>query len=246
MNTVVIVPFRDKGTGYSVTRRANLSAVLEHLTAARLGDVMIVGDGCEGDTPFNRSAAYNQGVAMRPGPDMVFCFHEADMLVPAEQLHEAIGMATQPRTGLVVPFSTYRYLSEADSCAVRQGADPNSFPAMRQMVNGSAVGAVNIVSSDTMAKIGRWDETFQGWGFDDRAMARAFYVATGYATSFTAGSAVHLYHEPGWQAGGRFAGGSPNVSEREQAATEANRLRFLRYTAAKTPERIRELTGGAP
>lgn len=245
MKACVIVPWRDKGTAYSVTRRANLSAVLEHLTAAHLGDVMIVDDGRDKDAPFCRSAAYNRGVAMRNDPDMIYMFHEADMIVPVEQLETAIKIAAHPDVGLVVPFTQYRYLSSENSAAVRGGAVPDGFTAMRKMVDGSAVGAVNVVSAKTMAKVGQWDETFQGWGYDDRAQARAFYVVTSCATEFVTGDAWHLWHEPGWAAGGRFAGGSHDVSEREQQATEANRQRMQLYMRASTPQRIRELTSGA-
>lgn len=238
---VFIVPWRDKG---SPVRRANLHAVLDHLNRAQLGDVVVVGDARDRGAPFNRSAAYNRGVAMHPPtPGLVYCFHEADMIVAPDQLRAAIQLADKA-PGLVIPFDTYRYLSATDSASVHDGADPWACTPERVMADGRSTGPINVLSWETMQQVGRWDETFEGWGFDDRAMARAFQIATGTPTRFIPGPGYHLWHEPGWAAGGRFIGGSRTLSAFEQRATENNRRRLHDYLLAKTPQRIRELTAG--
>lgn len=239
----IIVPWRDKGDPY---RGANMHTVIDHLTSMRLGDVILTSDGRDGNVPFNRSAAYNLGIALaRPDPDIVYIFHEADMLVPHDQLRRAVTWAATTSPGLVVPFDTYRYLSRRDTELVRDGgADPATFSPLRKMLDGRAIGAVNIVTAATMAAVGRWDETFEGWGFDDRAMAHAFEVACGRPAFIVTGDATHLWHEPGWAAGKGFSGGSRTLTAREQRATEANRKRMREYLRTQNADGIRELTAG--
>lgn len=237
-SAVVVVPFRDRG---DVQRRRNLKHVVAHLEAAELGPVIVIGDGRAGDAQFNRSSAYNNGVLAYPKAD-VWVFHEADMIVAAEQLRDGIDLASwQP--GLVVPFTTYHYLSEVDSTAVCHGEiEPRLCQPEQIMRHGRSVGAVNCVSSESMAAVGRWDEHFEGWGFDDRAMAHAFTVATGHPVEFVPGPGFHLWHRPGWSAGVGFAGGVTDLDAAAKAATERNLNRYKRYLTATTPEKIRELT----
>lgn len=234
MTVAVIVPWRDRG---DPLRRANLDRVEQHL--AKLGwPVLLTDDGRDG--PFCRSAAYNRGVKAAPGA-VVYVFCEADMLVPLPQLILAATLAARaPR--LVVPFDEYRYLSPEASVAVRKGRIGElEVQPQRVMAHGRSVGAVNVLSAAALRVVGRWDEGFAGWGWDDRAMTHAFTV-TGGPPQFVRGPAVHLWHTPGWQAGERFAGGAEKVSRAERAATKANEARYRRYQRATTPAQIRSLT----
>lgn len=235
MRVSIIVPWRDKG---DIWRQANLRYVLKHLEDSGIAPVLIAPDGGTGAQPFNRHAAYNKGMGTCPAD--VYVFHEADMLVSKKQLRAAIQMASAT-TGLVVPFDTYHYLSSEDTQQVRSGFDPAHCHPEQVMAHGRSVGAVNVVSAQTMSLVGQWDENFSGWGFDDRAMALAFSVATGYGTRFVKGVGTHLYHTPGWAAGGRFRGGS-EVSDDERKATDANESRYELYRQATLPSQIRFLT----
>lgn len=235
---VIIIPWRDKGDQW---RRKNLETVTAHLAGLRVATIALLADGRDGTAPFNRSAAYNRGVEMYPDAD-VYVFHEADMLLGRQNLQTAIDVAaTQP--GLVVPFDAYHYLSQEDTAGVHRGANPSVAVAEYVMANGRSNGAVNVVSAATMAAVGQYDEAFEGWGFDDRAMAHAFAVATGNDTRYVRGSAIHLWHTPGWSAESRFRGGA-DIPEHEHRATLANEQRYQLYRKAATPERIRELTAG--
>ena len=238
--TVLVVPWRDRG---DPARKRNLQVVCDHLYRADLGPVFMSSDGRNGDAPFNRSAAYNRAVAAHPG-ERVFVFNEADLLVPAEQLRAAVLMAGH-RRGLVVPFEEYRYLSEPVTAAVWRGAagDPFTLPPLRVMPPRRAVGACNVVSALSLDAVGCWDEAFEGWGWDDRAMAHGFTVATGCGTRFVPGPAVHLYHPPAWQAGTGFAGGG-QLPVDAQARTRANRDRYRKYLTATKPRQIQKLTRG--
>lgn len=236
----VIVGFRDRG---DPARRENLKVVLAHLRQADLGEVRVVDDGeTTSSAPFNRSRAYNRGALISAGAS-VLMFHEADIVVPIPQLTEAIKLAAL-RDGLVVPFTDYNYLSAPSTRAVWKGAQVTSCVPARTMNNGRSVGAVNVVSASTLRSAGRFDEKFTGWGFDDRAMEIAFRVATKRNTRFVSGVAWHLWHVPGWQAGGRFAGGTERVAPEEQRATDGNRQRYRAYLRARRPEEIRRLTAG--
>lgn len=229
MNTVILIPWRDRGDEW---RRANLLTVLAHLKQCDLAPVRIVGDNKQG--PFNRSAAYNRGTTEHPAD--IFIFHEADMIVPAEQLEQSIRAAEQP--GLIIPFDTYHYLTPGDTERVRAGTNPQTCTPQRVVTGGRSTGAVNTISTETMTAVGRWDEQFQGWGWDDRAMTIAFAVATGTPTRNIPGTGVHLWHPPA----GSVNGGIP-IPTAEQQATNANRRRYRLYQNARTPQHIRALTG---
>lgn len=230
-NAVVVIPFRDRG--HDPLRAQNLQRVLAWW-AAGPWPVAVVHDGREGDAQFNRSAAYNRGVeaASAAGADVVI-YTEADMLIPYAQVAEAVEAALVA-PGLVVPFLTYNYLSESDSQLVRDGATVDDLTPQNAVDDGGSMGAVNVVSMDSLAAVGCWDEGFEGNWYDDNAMEQAFAVCCG-ARRHVPGPAWHLYHLPGWT--------GDHLTEADRAATEANRQRWLRYQAAGTPEQIRALTG---
>lgn len=229
-DAVIVIPWRDKG---DLWRRANLDTVLAHLNHADVATVHLVSDGRGG--PFNRSAAYNRGMAEHPAD--VWVFHEADMIIPAAQLERAVEAASSP--GLVVPFDTYHYLTPEDTETVHHGADPFGREPRRVVAGGRSTGAVNVVSAETMTAVGRWDEQFQGWGWDDRAMTRAFHIATGAPARCVPGVGVHLWHPPGGSVNGGI-----RIPETEQRATDANKARYQRYLLAETPSEARALTCG--
>lgn len=229
-SVAVIVPFRDRGR--DLRRRANLHHVVKYLDG--YGEkVIVVSDGRTGAASFNRSAAYNAGVAQTDAD--VLIFHEADMLVPYGQLNDGID-AAKALTGLVVPFTTYRYLTPSDSERVRRGhLSPEDAVAERVMDNGTSIGAVNIISRETLAAVGQWDNAFEGSWWDDRAMQRAFDVAAG-PTRWISGPAHHLWHLPGWA--------GEHLTDEDRAATQRNKQRYQLYRNARTPEQIRALTRG--
>lgn len=228
---VVVIPFRDRG--HDPLRQQNLDAVLAWWKSSPW-PVHVVDDGRTGAAQFNRSAAYNRGadLARELGVDVVV-YTEADMMIPHGQIEQAIEAAAE-QPGLVVPFTTYNYLSPVDSARVRHGA--NLIPLVPESVmdNGASMGAVNVVSLAALDAIGRWDEGFEGNWYDDNAMEQAFAVCCG-VRRHVFGPAWHLYHLPGWT--------GDHLTDADREATEANRQRWLRYEAATTPEQIRALTG---
>jgi hypothetical protein len=186
-----------------------------------------------GDAQFNRSQAYNRGAWFVDADVVVFA--EADMLVPYSQIRQAVAMAAAA-PGLVVPFIQYRYLTPEDSGLVRaHDIEPGDCIPESTMDNGESIGAINVVSRETLDAIGLWDEVFEGAWYDDVAMKIAFEVCAG-PTRWVDGPAWHLWHKPG-------LGGSHLTAE-DKAATARNKERLELYRQATTTERIHELTAG--
>lgn len=235
----IIIPWRDNG---NANRQANLARMLDHLTETGL-PIVLASDKRQSGEPFNRSAAYNHGMEL--SPSRVYIFHEADMIVPLDQLSDAYQTA-ELGLGLVVPFTEYRYLSSEDSRAVLSGSnDPYDLAPEWVMGNGRSIGAVNVVSAETMAQVGRWDEQLSGHGYDDNAMHLAFEVACG-PTRYVEGPGVHLWHPMSyapWERG-TPASDPANFTEAERRATVNNKHRFRLYKLAETPDDVRTLTMG--
>lgn len=234
MKNAFVVPFRDRGR--DPLRPANLSAIRQHLESLNLGPVYIVSDGRAGDENFARHIAYNEGgrQAFGNGAETI-CFYESDMIVSRDQLVDGITRAASA-PGLVVPFTQYRYLTPEDSERVRAGANPFNCTPEYTMDNGRSIGAINILSRQSIEAVGQWDTVPDGNGYDDNMMHRAFEVCCG-PTRYVDGPATHLFHQPGWY-------GLPRaeLTVADRAATTANKNRYRRYLQARTPEQIRRLT----
>lgn len=231
-----MIPHRDRGV--DPLRQANLDSAVAWWRDVGVEPV-VLDDGRAGDEQFCRSAAYNAGLAATDADIVVFS--EADLLVPIEQIEEGVYLAHEA-PGLVVPFSKFLTLDEQASEWVRSRAvtPPEIAPERVQQVRGDrkSIGAVNIVSRETMRLIGgQYDEKFEGHAYDDDAMERAFSVCCG-PTRFVDGPGWHQYHLPG----AFFA--TPDSTEADRAATEANRVRWGLYRRAGSAERIRELVMG--
>lgn len=234
----IIIPWRDSGQPH---RQANLVRVLDHLAELDL-PLILAPDGRDSG-PFNRSAAYNEG--MRLSPSEVYVFHEADMLLPLDQIRDGVDAAATG-LGMVVPFTTYRYLTEDDSRQVISGAvSPAACQPEWIMDHGRSIGAVNIASAESMAWVGQWDTRLEGHGYDDVAMMHAFDTACG-GVRLIEGPGHHLYHHMAyapWERG-TLASNPENFPPEEVAATARNRARVKMYQRATTPEQVRHLTAG--
>ena len=232
----ILIAWRDSG---DPDRQANLIAVLDHLVDLDW-PLILCDDGRENGQPFNRSAAFNWGIAHNPSD--VYVFAEADMIVPLDQLADAVVVADH-RPGLVIPFTRWRALGPEATYLARQGVRPETLRPDRMMDDGRAVGAVGVASAESMALVGRWDERFEGHGYDDRGMYHAFRTACGPGT-YVEGDAHALWHPPAYSPWEKVtdAANAANYSEADVQATAANRHRMRRYLACQTPEDVRALT----
>jgi hypothetical protein len=242
----VIIPFRDRGI--DPRRTANLETVMTWWWAHGF-EPQVVDDGLTGDAQFNRHRAYNLAVSRNPDVE-VFIFTEADMLVPAQQIVDGARMA-QEMPGLVVPFIQYRYLSDNLTGYVRHlmsQLDPVKLAEFIEsgeiftlepesvMENGRSIGAVNIVSRETLKRTGGFTEATEGNWYDDRIIEEGFAYLTGKPTRYVEGSAVHLYHLPGWT--------GEHLTLEDKMATKKNKELLLsmrqNMAAGKTAE-VRKL-----
>ena len=226
----VFIPFRDRGL--DPRRGANL-AVVQAWWYTHGFEPCIVDDGLEGDAQFNRHRAYNRAVSGNPDVD-VFVFTEADMLIHPDQIHESLRVA-QEHPGLVVPFTQYRYLSDSTTGIIRDAYNDfaeadlvdwwsrtpdNAFSVFQfdpeaVMDNGDSIGAINVVSRETLDLTGGFTEATSGNWYDDNIIEEGFKALTGHSTRWVTGSAVHLYHLPGWK--------GDHLTEADKAATRHNK-----------------------
>lgn len=229
MTAAIIIPWRDRGI--DPYRVQNLKRVLSHWEDSPW-PVHVIDDGADGQ--FNRSRAYNRGAALVDAD--VLIYSEADLILPYGQIEKAIRLSAADPC-LVVPFSKFLEVNEEQSKQVRSCAlAPGDANTVQINEDRQSTGAVNVVSRDALALIGRYDEAFTGAWWDDTSMLRAFEICCGLP-HFVDGPAYHLYHATGARRGAK-------TTADDRAATEANRLRYRLYAQAHTPERIRELTAG--
>lgn len=230
MKAVIIIPFRDRGR--DANRPANLERVKQHWDASPW-EYLVVDDGRTGSESFNRSAAYNRGATQADADILVYS--ESDLLVDYRQIADGIKLAAEA-PGLVVPFSRFMAITEEDSKRIRANEiEPHDAHAEQIRGEHMSIGAINIISRDTLAAIGQWPTEFTGAWYDDDACAHAFNICCG-PTRFVDGPGWHLYHLSG--------GYGTHLTAEDKAATERNRQRYKQYRQARTPERIRELTAG--
>ena len=229
MKVQVVIPWRDRGT--DPRRAANLDVVLGWWYAHGY-DPLIVDDGLEGAAQFNRHRAYNRAVSGNPGTD-VFVFTEADMLIHPNQIKQAVAHAND-RMGLVVPFTEYRYLSDESTAWTRDqyhdlppnmlaewwAREPGDKHSIFQMTpesvmrHGKSIGAVNVVSAETLRQTGGFTEATHGNWYDDNIIEEGFAYLTN-PTRWVKGPATHLYHLPGWK--------GDHLSDEDKRATAHNK-----------------------
>jgi hypothetical protein len=211
----------------------------------------VVDDGLSGDAQFNRHRAYNHAVASHPDVD-VFIFTEADMLLPIHAVEHAVEMAHE-QPGLVVPFTQYRYMSDETTAQIRNqfhdwtpeelmismhNGYPFGLAPESTMEQGKSIGAVNVMSRQTLEMTGGFTEATSGNWYDDRIIEEGFKFLTGQPTRWVDGPAVHLYHLPGWS--------GEHLTEADKEATRRNRDLLVRMRADVRMKRrmaVRNLMG---
>jgi hypothetical protein len=133
------------------------------------------------------------GIARLPTDTQVVLVCDADLLVPAEQLRQAVADAAS-RPGLVVAFDRYHYLTAEQSWALT--ADPQlpvpDAPATEWTLTTS-VGGCHAYSTASLAATGGYPPIFRGWGMEDVAYQRISEMLAG-PTRRIAGPAWHLWH----------------------------------------------------
>lgn len=139
-------------------------------------ELRVVDDGGE---PFARGNSLNQAFdGLDPDTVVVAC--DADLIVPIEQLHQAVEQAATP--GMAIPFNELIYVN-ADGSTQRWPWAP-TMPML---------GGCNVLTVRSWAEAGGWLPGFRAWGCEDVAMANQVGTLVGPVTRLT-GTATHLYH----------------------------------------------------
>lgn len=172
-------------------RRRAWTRVAAHLAESLPGvDVVAVDDG--GD-PFSRGGSLNQAFATTTADVVVAC--DADLLVPADQLLDAVELA-ESEPGMVVPFDTLVYTRQRVSLDIIERRTPLDAAEGDHWAASPTIpclGGCNVLSRDTWERAGGWLPAFRGWGCEDIAMAAQCATLVAPLRRIP-GPAVHLWH----------------------------------------------------
>jgi hypothetical protein len=214
MNVDILIPFR----GGEKHRERNFKYVFAWWE--NLGyRIHVADDGAGG--PMNRSRARNEA-AKRATSD-VLVFADADTVGQPESVAAAARHAYQ--TGeLSYPFIRFEGLSSAQTVKFMAGKPYGRGKTKRH----PSPGGIVIVHRDLFEFAGRYDEAFEGWGYEDVAFARAARTLGGQHREN--GVIYHLWHPV-----------APEKADSIRAKT-GNRNRADRYAQADgDPEAMRQL-----
>jgi hypothetical protein len=195
--------------------------------------------------PFNRSAAINAAsdIADGDGAWDVAVVIDADVIVPPEQVREAVARAQ--RTGRVIwAFNQRLGLSEKGTEKLLAGdAFDERFVETRHAVSWSMCFAVPRTAWDTL---GGFDERFIGWGYEDMAFKTSVLTLIqpdDWTEHHVAGPVTHLWHpRSDERAEVRLPGGWIKITPEYLDNTVLGR-RYM--DAAGEPDVIRSLLAGA-
>jgi hypothetical protein len=190
--------------------------------------ICIAGD--EGE-PFNRGAARNRAFEQSRGQVLVIA--DADTVIPTQEvLDQALVLAGADRW--VLPYALYYNLTEADTERVL-GLPPSaslSEPTEWEFRLSTAVSGVIVLPRRAFEAVHGYDESFEGWGYEDRCFALALNTLWRPCVQLP-GHVQHLWHPVG--PGEAF--GNP--------AIHRNHERWLRYRrACGNPGRMTEVVVG--
>lgn len=173
------------------------------------------------DQPYNRSHAFNAGVSEARAPLLVL--HDNDFLVPTRYAAELARRHDEGHEFIDLKRFMF-YVRREDNDRVLQSVNLSSVVPERVVQNLTGGGSV---AADRKAydEIGRFDESFVGWGGEDnefweRALTRRVY-------SFAYLPLVHLWHEA--------------QREKPEAQTKGGVARYAELSRIPPVERIARL-----
>lgn len=145
---------------------------------------------------FTRSRARN--AALSGATADLICFCDADMLMPPEQWLDAIQKARE-----VDCFSPYRHYQRLGKQKTANRiindrwdwTNPvnNSIGGNVKKIRGNLTGGIFFCSRKLIESVGKWDEDFTGWGFEDIALAKAIESSL-FSIEWGKGTALHIFH----------------------------------------------------
>lgn len=217
-----IIPFRSDGTR---EREYSFAFLTDWLEYEFDGEEIIIAD--QPGEVFSRAGSRNTGAEIATGDTLVFM--DADSWVSAEQLWEGINVCGRTTHACWdFPYNVYYSLSRSGTEEFFDG-DLNCdyeyvFPGADPVDRPPSVGGCVVVSRHAFDTVHGYDETFFGWGFEDRAFALSLETLCGPVIRVP-GPLYHLWHP------------APEEERFSQAHIEGNRVVYVAYQeAAGNPE----------
>ena len=234
MSISIVIPWQDRGNEH---RRKAAEYVINYYQSMNIAEVVIgtypVGD----DLMLNRSRLRNNGARIATGDVLVFI--DADILFTPRQVLEAAAQAAEKPGAVLLSDHFWQVFTEQESAAIYAGADFQQFltPKASYYVDNFVpldwlVAPAFAISKESFNQIGGWDESFQGWGEEDREILwRAHWTLN--PTRLVPGPLSHLYHE---QNDSEHLAENPNYELFMRKALDVKSPTIAVYAPAKNEE----------
>jgi hypothetical protein len=141
------------------------------------------------DMPYSRSWACNVGARAARGRLLVF--HDNDVCVPREYGKELVNLHTQGYQAMRLQRFAFD-LDEATSIVVMSEYRIPTTVGLAGVIQNSA-GRTIAVDRETYFRLGGYDETFVGWGWEDNEFFQRCQTARFYPHMYL--PTVHLFHD---------------------------------------------------
>jgi hypothetical protein len=146
------------------------------------------------DGPFERARALNAAQAL--AECSLLLWHDNDLLMPSDFVPRAVQELRERGLDYLIPYTSVRYLSQADSRRVMQGErDPS--PCAPERMLYSANGGMGLVRREFLAQHGGLIEGFRGWGGEDNAWYHKVTLLGRASRTQRKDQHVHHLHHPG-------------------------------------------------
>lgn len=189
---------------------------------------------------FERARALNAGQEVSSGDLLLWI--DNDLLMPEGFLRRAATELQERSLDYLIPYSAVRYLSEADSKRVIQGAcGPADCAAQNILSSGSASGGMGLVKRSFIARHGGMVEGFRGWGGEDNAWNHKVALLGRTGRTLRRDQNVHHLFHPNSGGHAPAAAGQSNPHYRDNVALMGRvmavrqRADFVRLFPASAP-----------
>lgn len=227
MNVVILVPRREDGG-----HRDELWTFAREWWEKDYPEWPIVEGYDEGTQPFNRALAVNRAAAEAGDWDVAHVI-DADVLADPVAVRAAVDLAA--KGFLAVAHDRRMMLTKDATKRILDGyRGPWDEPRMVQKTWPDSVSCSVSIPRTLWDRLGGFDESFVGWGFEDTAFTIAAEAVTGHPLLRINADVWHLFHN------------SNPDSRRASPTFKANEARVARYrAAARDTEAIDELLAEA-
>jgi hypothetical protein len=183
MKIGVVIPWRETQS------RLPLKNYVDSWYRKNLPDAIIVYSD-SGHSPFNLSASRNKGAKQLLDYDIII-HNDADTIPEIGPLLDGINKTF--KTGLFCnPYESYRSINAINTKKILKGI--KSYEDLDYFHVDGACSGVIITTPKTWNSIGKFDENFLGWGYEDVAVALAHKAITSHDFLTIPGNVYGMSH----------------------------------------------------